>query len=428
MSRTNWALCALVFLVCLPRANAAATLLLEEPFGHLGAVAKTGHSAVYLSNVCAASPVVLRKCRSGEWGAVISRYNKVGNNDWFAIPLMAYLYAVDNPDDAPLFADDKIVAFLRDQYRRKYLEAVAPDGKDNQAPGGNWIQLVGSAYDRTIYGYEIETSPKRDEEFIRRYNARPNRPQYRAVSRNCADFAREVMNFYYPKALHRSITADLGIDTPKQAAKSMVQFSKRHQDFRTASFVIPQVPGIAPRSTPVYGLVESFVKTKKYLLPLAVFHPFVAGGIACVYVEGGRFNPARNALIMDANRELQPPLNSGERRSYRNQLALLMNGSAEDSTTWRKGRPWQKFQDDVQPELDASGHLILRLRTEQGWVELGISRSNILTTQAPSNLTEELLAARLQEELRGNAPESDILEDWRLLKQTMTVEVASSAE
>jgi hypothetical protein len=51
-----------------------------------------------------------------------------------------------------------------------------------------------------------------------------------------------------------------------------------------------------------------------------------------------------------------------------------------------------------------------------------------LTTQAPSNLTEELLAARLQEELRGNAPESDILEDWRLLKQTMTVEVASSAE
>src|SRR5882762_11375304 len=37
--------------------GASATLLLEEPYGKLGFFTATGHSAVYLSGVCAESPV-----------------------------------------------------------------------------------------------------------------------------------------------------------------------------------------------------------------------------------------------------------------------------------------------------------------------------------------------------------------------------------
>jgi hypothetical protein len=59
--------------------------------------------------------VKLRRCREGELGVVISRYNKVGGHDWIAIPLIPYLYAVENPDDVPLFANAKLVAFLRNQ-------------------------------------------------------------------------------------------------------------------------------------------------------------------------------------------------------------------------------------------------------------------------------------------------------------------------
>src|SRR6202451_2291669 len=118
-----------------PRAQASsATLLLEEPYGKLGFFTATGHAAVYLSGVCAETPVVLRPCAPGELGAVISRYDGVGSYDWVAIPLIPYLYAVEDTKDIPLFADPKMVSFLRDQYRRKHLAAVAPDLADGETP------------------------------------------------------------------------------------------------------------------------------------------------------------------------------------------------------------------------------------------------------------------------------------------------------
>ncbi len=116
-------------------ARASATLLLEEPYGKLGAFNATGHAAVYLTVVCSESPLVLRRCRSGEPGVVLSRYNGVSGYDWIAIPLIPYLYAVERTEDVLLFADVRMVSFLRDQYRRKYLEAIVPDRNNGETPG-----------------------------------------------------------------------------------------------------------------------------------------------------------------------------------------------------------------------------------------------------------------------------------------------------
>ncbi|MGA9256929.1 MAG: hypothetical protein WBV98_10015, partial [Candidatus Sulfotelmatobacter sp.] len=118
LRRSLGTLCMLV-LVSTSLANASATLLLEEPYGKLGFFTATGHAAVYLSGVCAETPLVLRACTPGELGAVISRYDGVGGYDWVAIPLIPYLYAVEKSEDIPLFVDPKTVTFLRDQYRRK---------------------------------------------------------------------------------------------------------------------------------------------------------------------------------------------------------------------------------------------------------------------------------------------------------------------
>src|SRR5437763_1011821 len=254
---------------CMAGASSA-TLLLEEPYGKLGFVTATGHAAVYLSGVCAETPVVLRKCAPGELGAVISRYDGVHGYDWLAVPLIPYLYAVERPEDVLLFADPKMVSFLRDQYRRKYLETVAPDGNNGTTPGGNWYELVGSAYDRAAYGFEIETSVAQDEAFIEAYNAAPNRSHFHLSYRNCADFAKDVINFYYPKSLHRSVVADVGISTPRQMAKTLIKFSGKHSELQFSRFVIPQIPGSASRSTPVHGVVESFLKSKKYIVPTVV--------------------------------------------------------------------------------------------------------------------------------------------------------------
>src|SRR5581483_1955840 len=152
--RAFLSLAALV-LLCSGLAHSSATLLLEEPYGKLGFFTATGHAAVYLSGVCAETPVKLRRCAPGETGVVISRYDGVAGYDWVAIPLIPYLYAVDKAEDVPLFSDAKMTLYLRDHYRRKYLEAIAPDTKNGGTPGGNWYELVGSSYDRTIYGFEI---------------------------------------------------------------------------------------------------------------------------------------------------------------------------------------------------------------------------------------------------------------------------------
>src|SRR5581483_6603956 len=202
-------------------AHASATLFLEEPYGKLGFFTATGHAAVYLSGVCAETPVKLRRCAPGETGVVISRYDGVAGYDWVAIPLIPYLYAVDKAEDVPLFSDAKMTLFLRDHYRRKYLEAIAPDTKNGGTPSGNWYELVGSSYDRTIYGFEIETTSKQDDALIRKLNDSPNESHFLTVRRNCSDFAKDVLNFYFPKALHRSVIADVGITTPKQMAKML---------------------------------------------------------------------------------------------------------------------------------------------------------------------------------------------------------------
>ena len=398
-------------------ACAKVTLLVEEPFGHFGAFTATGHAAVYFSSVCASSPTVLRRCEPGEAGVVISRYNKVGDRDWIAIPLIPYLYAVDTADDVPLFADAKVVAFLRNNYRRRYLKDVAPDRPNGEPPEGNWVQLVGSAYDRAIYGFQIETSEEKDEEFIREFNAGPNSPHFNLLLHNCADFARKVVDFYYPRAVHRNLVADVGITTPKQLAKSLTKYSKRHPDLELSTFVIPQVPGVLERSTEVRGVLESVLKSKKYLLPLAIFHPVVTGFAAAAYVEGGRFNPGRNAMVMDATLELQPRLTTDQRRVYREELNRLLAENADLKRLQRK-RAWASLASE--PQLDAGGGPVLKIRSGERSVEMGLSRSNLGRSDAPPALAEELLTARLLDELHAAAAsQSGVENDWNQLEQVI---------
>jgi hypothetical protein len=282
---------------CVPaKVNANVAVLLEEPYSYDGALAGAGHTAVYLTRVCAASPTSLRRCDKGEHGVVISRYARIGGYDWIAIPLIPYLYALTEPEDIPVYANSESAAYLKDRYRRERMQELAPDTPSGKAPGGDWVQLVGSAYSRTSFAYEIETTAQQDDELILWLNFRPNRTSYRLLSRNCADFVREVVNFYYPKAVSRGIVADFGITTPKRVARSIVKYSRRHPDLEFVSLVIPQVPGTIRRSRPVRGIAESVLKAKKYVIPLAFFQPYVAGSFAAAYLVDGQFNPNKNAM------------------------------------------------------------------------------------------------------------------------------------
>lgn len=432
--RAGCALLTLMVLgwVCAPPAAASATLLLEEPYGHLGFFTATGHAAVYLSGVCAESPVVLRPCGPGETGIVISRYDGVKGYDWVAIPLIPYLYAVDRPEDIPLFADARIVFQLRDRYRRQHLRGVVPDAADRSAPGGNWYELVGSSYDRTIYGFQIETTPEQDAAFIRAYNASPNRSHFHLVWRNCADFAKGVINFYYPGTLHRSVVADVGMTTPKQLAQTLMRYSGRHPELEFSKLMIPQIPGSMPRSTQVHGVVESFFRSKKYIVPTAVVSPIFAGCIFAVYVGSGtrHFDPTRNALVFAAGGGLDVPLGREDRRAYQQELEGLLAHANEEDSPGHIRKEWARLQHRAQMEFDAHDMPVLRMQVGDRFVTVGLSAENILGNDSTPQLARELLEARLQSELRRTkiptVSEMEFARDWQLLQQTWNVETRNT--
>jgi hypothetical protein len=280
-------------------ARADVAFLMEEPYGGFGSVNPTGHGAVYFNHICAESPTQLRMCKAGERGVVISRYHRVAGYDWLAMPLIPYLYAVDRIQDIPMSADREMRNSLRDAYRRKHLLELAPDEvtKEDPAatPKGDWTQLVGSSYDRTVYGFQVETTREQDERFVAYYNDRKNESHFNLFFHNCADFSRAVLNFYFPHSVGRSWLVDLGMTTPKQVARSLSKYAKKNPELPFTVFVIPQIEGEIPRSHPVDGVMESLVKSKKYVVPLAFFYPEFTAVMGVAYLTNGRFAPPKDA-------------------------------------------------------------------------------------------------------------------------------------
>jgi hypothetical protein len=299
MKRCNLeiAMCVLLALVATGSARGNVALFVEEPFGLFGSVNPTGHSAIYLNRVCAESPTVLRRCGPGETGVVISRYSGIRKLDWVAVPLLPYLYAVERAEDVPEWAAKTEVTRMRNEYAEAHLGDLASSTQG--ADGKNvWPQLLGVAYTRRIYSLEVETDEEQDDNLIAEFNSRGNDSHFNLFTNNCADFSRVVLNFYFPGAVHRSITADVAITTPKQIAKAFADYAHHHESLEFRKFVIPQVPGDTRRSHMPRGVLESLVKTKGYVVPIAVLQPYVMVGIAVTYLTSGRFDLAKNSPVI----------------------------------------------------------------------------------------------------------------------------------
>jgi hypothetical protein len=292
------AVVALSFSGVLARADAA--FLMEEPYGKFGAISPTGHAAIYLDHICAESPTRLRLCQPDETGVVISRYRKIGGYDWLAIPVVPYFYAVEHLDEVPGEIDPAHLTELRNQYRRDHLMQYASDTPEHgEAPGDDWAQLIGASYIRTIYGFQIQTTLDEDERIIAKFNDRSNVSHFNLFFHNCADFSRVLLNTYYPHAVHRNVIADLGMTTPKQVASSLTKYAKRHPELEFSTFMIPQVQGSTQRSTGVRGVAEALVKSKKYVVPLALLNPELTAGLVVTYLTEGRYElPKKPAKVL----------------------------------------------------------------------------------------------------------------------------------
>lgn len=279
-------------------AHASTALLLEEPFGFFGRMNPTGHAAIYLDHICAETPTHLRPCRPGELGSVISRYHRVDGYDWVAIPLVPYLYAVTDLSDVPATVDLQMEADLRDSYRREHLLHIAPDKADGSTPHGEWIQLVGAAYDRKIYGFQLASTPEQDAALIAHFNGSKNISHFNLLFRNCADFSRKLINRQYPGAIRRNFIADFGLTTPKQVARSIQKYAAKHPEVEYRTFIIPQVDGTIARSRRVDGVAEALVRSKKYVIPLVFVAPVTTAFVGAAWLTGGRLHIPKDAPML----------------------------------------------------------------------------------------------------------------------------------
>lgn len=278
-----------VWLLAGARGRAQAALLMEEPYGFYGAINPTGHNAIYFENICAESPIRLRRCHPGELGAVISRYEGVNGYDWIATPLIPYLYSVEDQEDVPTRVDHEMVDRLRNRYREEHFEELHLDQSGGSYVRDGWKQLIGAAYERRIYAFRFQTTRAQDDALIARLNAGPNRTHFQMLFRNCADFSRVILNSYFPHTFHRSIFPDAGVTTPKQLTYKLVRYAHKHPEIHLTVFEIPQVPGYRSPSHSTKGIAESFATTL-YAVPLTLVNPYLFGGIFVDYIIRGRYH------------------------------------------------------------------------------------------------------------------------------------------
>lgn len=287
-----------VSLLTLPAARASVSLFMEEPYARFGAWNPTGHTAIYLDHVCADTFTELRRCRPGETGVVLSRYHKVHGDDWIAMPLIPYLFAVDTLDQAPSKIDLQGKARYRDAYWAAHLKTLAAPDPSGGAPKGNWTQLVGSSFDRTTYVFQMDTSAEQDDAVIAYLNGKSDKSHFNLFFNNCSNYAGDLLNIYFPNSVHRNAVADFGLMTPKQAARSVVKFGRRHPELHPAIFILPQVPGTLHRSHPVDGIAEALVKSKRWLIPLLILQPEIPAYSAIAYLTKGRLQLPADPIKM----------------------------------------------------------------------------------------------------------------------------------
>jgi hypothetical protein len=414
----------------------------------------SGHTAVYLSRICPESPVRLRLCRADEQGSVISNYITLGEDqpfEWNAVPLSVYVYGVENPQYRPLVGSQKIKHVLEERYREKYLSAYCGSEFCRTSNKAEWREMVGASLSRSIYMFVAETTVEQDLDLIAQFNSLPNKNHFNGVTRNCADFARRVINTYFPHATGPDYINDFGMTSPKAIARSFTRYAIRHPEahFRVVHYA--QIPGTIKRSSECRAGTEQLYRSKKLLVPMLIFANQALPFVAASYLFTGRFNPQRelekhpSVEATEVEYQIQPG-NSGNSRTGEPN-ASGSQGSAEvvgTSEDWKEYRStfdslvtaavreeiirdrgdlkgfFQRLDEAGTPVADPDGALWIELSKLEGNPKVGLSASNILDSASDSQLAYELLLTRTERVL--NSPKHsretmvEFKQDWDLLQ------------
>lgn len=455
---------SLIFIPNVARADVS--LLVLEAIGIAGEYTGSGHTAIYLSNICADGPIALRMCREGEKGVVITSYPSLvegKNYEWMAVPLTPYLYGVENENEIPLYANGEIRNFLREGYRRNHLSSVVRGNENGIMPKGAWRTMLTATFNRDIYGFNIQTTIEEDEQFLREFNKMPNEGRFNSFTRNCADFSRKILNRYFPGSAKRDVINDFGITTPKALARSFSRHVTKHPERLFHMTRYTQVAGPIWRSFDNRNFTEMAFKSKKYLIPSLIFDPPLVAIFASAYFLTGRFDmhgtyreyaTSQIAELKLAQRNLKnskinyfAPAGTTpreiENKIEKERFTLLGDGISWAAYKTRFA-PILKdalaqglFQDEKEvntffrdlehtsePALDANGALILKVRYYDQSREVGITRQNILGANSDKEIALKLMLAKINANLnaseKNHSSLQDLRADWRVMRQLLT--------
>ncbi|HYA98186.1 MAG TPA: hypothetical protein VEH49_08835, partial [Methylomirabilota bacterium] len=409
----------------------------------------SGHSAVYLSHVCAESPVKLRPCRPGEMGSVISNYTTLGEDqpfEWNVVPLSIYLYGVEDPADRPLFVSFEIKHLLEERYREKYLAALCAGEFCRKSGKAEWREMVGASLERSLYIFAVDTTPEQDLRFIAEMNAASNVNHFNGVTRNCANFAERLVNTYFPHSVGADYINDFGMTSPKAIARSLTRYVGRHPELELRVIHVAQVPGTFKRSTEARAGTEQLFHSKKFLVPMLVFADYGIPVAAGSYFLTGRFNPERQfeehpaVLERDSAAVVsgRQPLNAetfvpvtrasaaGTRpqwKEYRREFqAMLAEYTREEDLPRRPNaaRFFKRLNSTGVPFLGPGGAVWMRVSQGGHTSTLGLSESNILARESNPRLAYRLLLARMETVLKSpkhsRETMTELEEDWGRLR------------
>jgi hypothetical protein len=293
-------------------AQASIGLVVGEPFGGFGTMLPVGHASIYLDHICADTPTHLRPCHEGESGVVLSRYHDLTASglDWIATPAFPFFYGVETPEQVPA----SITPALRDSLRMKYRAAhymdavptvatrIERDGALHFKNGEDWQESIGSAFDRRLFVYTLDTTPEQDAAILSYINDLPNKRRYTLARHNCADFAANIMRIVLPRdertqhsPLHRTFAVDYDITTPKALARQLDAWGRQHPELHFTVYEVPQIPGTTRRSRPLRSCAELFVTTKRYFFTLLFVAPEWIIPDTIAYATKGRWKPGQDA-------------------------------------------------------------------------------------------------------------------------------------
>jgi hypothetical protein len=278
--------------------HAQAALLLQDADSLSEVFSPLGHESVYFAHICAASLTKLRRCAPGEQGVVIARYRGIAGYDWLALPLIPYLYSVEDASEVPAHLDHETVQRLRVRYHDAHLMSLGKDVPEGGQFQRGWNQLVGAAFERRIYAFRFETTPEQDDAFIARMNADGNRSHFNIFFRNCANFAGGVLDSYFPHTFGRRVVPDGGLVTPRQVAYELARYARKHPEIHLTVLEIPLVPGFHHSSRVGKSAAESLIVTG-YVIPIAFLSPYAGGAIVVDYLTWGRYPlPLKEAQVL----------------------------------------------------------------------------------------------------------------------------------